>query len=75
MIGKIINWEFKEIKDESRHWVRDKINMLMITTIFKTTKGTYYAPCFVENKEMGIMMDLIMKELKLNLKLQHGILK
>jgi len=75
MEGKIIDWEFKEILDKSRQWLSKPEYRLQMTTIFKTTKGIYYAPCFVENEEMGLMMDLIMKELKLNLKLQHRILE
>ena len=74
MKGKIINWEFKEMIDPSRNWVKDKINMLMMYIIYKTTTGTYICPVWREPKNNS-MCELIDEELRLNLKYQHRILR
>lgn len=71
IVGKIINWKFKEKIDSSRNWVNDKINMLMMYIVVETNEGTYNDDFFVQK---GELMKIIRKELMLNLKLQHGIL-
>lgn len=72
MRAKIINWEFEEKIDYSRFWVKDKINMLMMYIIIKTDNGTYINDFFSQKSELT---QIIREELRLNLKLQQGVLK
>ncbi len=72
MNGKIINWEFKEMDCAWMYGIKHQV-WLKMNTIFETTEGIYEAPVFPA-PENTKMMDLIDKELRLNLKIQHGIL-
>ncbi len=74
MEGKIINWEFKEMVDPYRSWVNDPIKRLMMYIIYETASAKHCCPVWrePENEEM---CELIDKELILNLKFQHRILR
>lgn len=70
--SKIINWEFKEIIDYSRTWIGDRNKWLMMAIRVCTEKGDFIDDFFEQKSEL---MKIIRKELYLNLKLQHNILK
>jgi len=73
MKGEIINWKFKEF-DSGRSIFNYDVRILKMGITFETCEGEFDTPVFA-NPENEEMIDLVDKELRLNLKLQYGILR